>query len=46
MKAGDLVTTIGGEIGIVIKRNVRYVTVWWSYGIKSWETIDDLEVIQ
>ena len=45
MKVGDLVTIMGGEVGIVIKRNVRYVEIWWSYDVKSWETIDDLEVL-
>ena len=45
MKKGDLVTTIVDEVGIVIRRDVRYVEIWWSYGDKSWETIDDLEKV-
>ncbi len=45
MKVGDLVTIIGDEVGIVVGRDVRYVEIWWSDGVKSWEAIDDLEVL-
>ncbi len=47
MKIGDLVTIIGDEVGIVVglcSLNV-HAEIWWSDGVKSWETIDDLEVL-